>query len=118
MISEGTTGGVFRGVLALTEVQLRGGVGATSPPGGDIRPARPKAGFGGVASRSFGGRADEGDVAVVDRDLSHERASFAALNPVDQGMGQVIVGVIVGGGIREVCDSVSGGVVTPPAPSP
>ena len=94
-------------VLALTEIQFRGCIGAARPPGGDICPSWPKARLCGVAARSFGGRANEGDVAVVNRDLSHERASFAALNPVHEGTGQVIVGVIVGGGIREVRDSVS-----------
>ena len=105
-------------MLKLTEIQLRRCVGAARPPGGDIRPSWPEAGLCGVAARSFGGRADERDVAVVNRDLSHERAPFPTVNPVHQGTGQVIVGVIVGGGIREVRDSVSGGVVTPPAPSP
>lgn len=103
-------------MLTLTEIQLRGCVGAACPPGGYIHPSWPEASLCGVAALSFNGCADEGDVAVVNRDLSHERASFATLNPVHQGTGQVIVGIIVWGGIREVRDSVSGGVVSPPAP--
>ena len=58
--------------------------------------------------------ADEGDVAVVERNLRHERCAAERLHKVDEGL-RVVRGVVVRAGVGEVRHAVGGVVVAPPA---